>query len=53
MSDEVKLNELMVGKTVVKVEKWETGITIHFDDGTEINIRSSGSEETWLTVHEV
>lgn len=53
MTDEEKMNELMVGRTVVKVDKWETGVTIYFDDGSEINIRSSGSGETWLTVSEV
>lgn len=50
---EDKLNELMVDKSVKSVEYWDTGMTIYFTDGTEINVRSSGNGDVWLTVDEV
>lgn len=47
------MNELdeMVGKTVSKVTRYgDSYIEIEFSDGSKLEVYSSGTEESWLSV---
>lgn len=38
------------GKTIERIEGWETSITIYFTDGSTLDISSNAREDHWVSV---
>lgn len=48
--EEEQIIQRMVGRSIERVEKYETIITIWFTDGEHVEIESKSTEQSWLVL---
>lgn len=48
--EEEQILQRMVGRTIERVEKYESTVLIWFTDGEHVEIESKSTEQSWLTL---